>query len=147
MTPETIKENPQEELQKILIELENYKRQLEILEKEDHLMDSTLLELNSTQRALEAVKKNKPGKEILVPLGSGSYIKGELKDTEKVLIGVGAGVSIEKTVEEAGKTLQEREKTLTKSREELQKKATELNDKILELNSQAEELIRKSREK
>jgi len=42
---------------------------------------------------------------MLVPIGSGSFIYGRLASKEKIVLNVGAGVSIEKTAAEARETL------------------------------------------
>lgn len=131
----------EEELQKILFELENSRRQLDAITKQMQVLDLTLNELNSTQNALNSLRENKSGKEMFVPIGSGSYIKAELKDNEKVLIGLGARISIEKSVEEAKRILEEREKNLSKTMENLQEKAIELNNKITRLTPTAERLV------
>jgi prefoldin alpha subunit len=137
--------NVQEELQKILLELENSRRQIDAINKQMEVLELTLSELNSTQEVSNYLKENKPGKEILVPIGSGSYIKAKLKDTEKVLIGVGAGISIERSVEEAERILAERKKNLSKAIENLHNKTVELNNRISQLTPTAERLVQKLR--
>ena len=47
--------------------------------------------------AVEALDTAEVGQEILVPIRSGSFIHGKLASKEKVVLNVGAGVSIEKT--------------------------------------------------
>ena len=51
------------------------------------------------------MNKAEVGEEILVPIGSGSFIHGKLASKEKVVLNVGAGVSIEKTASEAKEIL------------------------------------------
>lgn len=45
------------------------------------------------------------GNEMLVPIGSGSFIHAKLASKEKVVLNVGAGVNIEKTPAEAKESL------------------------------------------
>lgn len=45
------------------------------------------------------------GNEMLVPIGSGSFIHAKLASKEKVVLNVGAGVNIEKTPSEAKESL------------------------------------------
>ena len=68
----------------------------------------TQLTAEGLDRALGAVDeldKAEVGQEILVPIGSGSFIHGKLASKEKVVLNVGAGVSIEKTASEAKEIL------------------------------------------
>ncbi len=51
------------------------------------------------------LKQEKENSELLVPIGGSSYVKVKLADTNKVIIGVGSGVSVEKTLSEAKATL------------------------------------------
>lgn len=131
-----------QELQRVLMELEAYKRQMESLREEIQLLDSTMAELGSSLAALDALKENKAGTEILVSIGSGSFIRAELKDTGKVIVGAGAGVSIEKGVEEAKEILKKRGDEITGAMEKLQKGAVELNNRLVNLNEEYERLAR-----
>ena len=68
----------------------------------------TQLTAEGLDRALGAVEeldKAEVGQEILVPIGSGSFIHGKLASKEKVILNVGSGVSIEKTATEAKEIL------------------------------------------
>lgn len=134
------------EFQRVLVELETYRRQLDAIIKQIQVFEISMSELNSSIEALNSLEKeNKPGKEILVSIGSGSYIKAELKDTEKALIGVGAGVFIDKKIKEAKKTLEGRKENLTKVIEDLQKRAVEFRNRIAELNPMAERMAQELR--
>jgi prefoldin alpha subunit len=61
--------------------------------------------LERAMGAVDALDKAEIGQEILVPIGSGSFIHGKLASKEKVVLNVGAGVSIEKTAAEAKEAL------------------------------------------
>ncbi|MEA3255220.1 MAG: prefoldin subunit alpha [Candidatus Altiarchaeota archaeon] len=131
-----------QELQRVLVELETYKKQMESLRNEIQLLGSTMEELGSSLTALDALKENKAGTEILVSIGSGSFIRAELKDTGKVIVGAGAGVSIEKDVDEAKEILKKRGEEITKTMEKLQTGAVELNNRLVNLNEEYDRLAR-----
>jgi len=131
-----------QELQRILMELETYRRQMDSLRNEIQLLDSTMAELRSSLTALDALKENKAGTEILVSIGSGSFIRAELKDVERVIVGVGAGISIEKNVDEGRKILEARSEEITKTMEKLQKSVVEINDRLVKLNDEYQRLMR-----
>ena len=48
------------------------------------------------------------GTEMLVPIGSGSFIHAKLASKEKVVLNVGAGINIEKAPDEAKESLKAR---------------------------------------
>jgi len=136
------KETNQEELQKTLLELEMHKRRLEAITQRMQMIEATIFELDDTAKAIDAMKNEKKGNEILVSIGSGSYFKAAVKDKEKILIGAGAGISIEKTTDEAKKTLESRKEGLHKIADELQKNASELSERMSYLSGLYEDLAR-----
>ncbi|KVH99411.1 probable prefoldin subunit 5 [Cynara cardunculus var. scolymus] len=73
---------------------------------------TTRLDLAST--ALQDLSLRPQGKKMLVPLTASLYVPGTLDDAEKVLVDVGTGYFIEKTMEE-GKNYYERKINLLKS--------------------------------
>ncbi len=132
----------QQELQGIVGEIENYKRRMEELSRQGQLIENTALELNSTIEALNALAENKPGTTILVPLGSGSFARAELKDTEKVIVGIGSNISVEKNTADAKKVIEARVEELNSTFEKIQKTAIGVNNKLIELSAESERLIR-----
>ncbi|KAI3986367.1 hypothetical protein MKX01_002212 [Papaver californicum] len=73
---------------------------------------TTRLEIAST--ALHDLSLRPQGKKMLVPLTASLYVPGKLDDANKVLVDVGTGYFIEKTVAE-GKNYCERKINLLKS--------------------------------
>jgi prefoldin alpha subunit len=65
-------------------------------------------------KTLESVKDEKKGTEMLIPVGAGSLLKVEITDVEKTILGVGAGVCVEKSVESSINDLKERQEELEK---------------------------------
>jgi len=133
------------ELQGLYIGAENYKRQLESISAQIQVLEAAINETESAIRVLDSLREANPGDEILVPIGSGSFIQGEIKDRENVIIGIGAGISVEKKVSEAKKILEERKKDMKDAMEKLRNGATEANRKLMEINSKSEGIIREIR--
>lgn len=131
-------ENKQHKMQEMVAQIESHRKQLDILNQQIQLIENGMMEIRSTLAALEAIEKNKVGAELIVPIGSGSFIRANLADNKKVLVGVGADISIEKTTDGAKALLDNRAKGLTKTLEGLQKSAVELTSKITGLNEAAQ---------
>ncbi|NOZ81973.1 MAG: prefoldin subunit alpha [Candidatus Micrarchaeota archaeon] len=90
---------------------------MRVLQEKERLYSEKLIELRET---LEAVKNiGNAGDEVFIPLGSGNFVRGSLKDTEKILVGLGAGVAALRTREDAEKILEKRINELEKALEEL----------------------------
>ncbi|HNR58199.1 MAG TPA: prefoldin subunit alpha [Methanothrix sp.] len=63
-------------------------------------------------KAVEAMEAAEDGQDMLVPIGQGSFIHARLASKEKVVVGVGAGVSIEKSAKDAKDALSQRKAQL-----------------------------------
>ena len=91
----------EEEIRRLLAAYEQYQAQADGI---SHQLGLTQIAAQGLERALgavEALEEAEVGQEILVPIGSGSFIHGKLASKENVILNVGAGVSIEKSPAEA----------------------------------------------
>ena len=132
----------QEKLQRLVIEAETFKRQIEGFSSQLQIYESVYAEVVDTIDSLEKIHGKERGEEILVPVGSGSFIRAELRDNEKVILGIGANVSIEESVEEAKKTLGERKERLAGEMEKLHEMIKDVSAKHEELSREYEGLLR-----
>lgn len=95
----------EEEIRRLLAAYEQYQAQADGI---SHQLGLTQMAAQGLERALgavEALEEAEVGQEILVPIGSGSFIHGKLASKENVVLNVGAGVSIEKGIDEAREIL------------------------------------------
>ncbi|MBU0761588.1 MAG: prefoldin subunit alpha [Candidatus Altiarchaeota archaeon] len=138
MEPSQDKEN---QVRGLLYQLEVGRKQLDQLVKQEQMIEGALMEINSTVDALNTLKNQKPGDAIMVQVGAGSFMKAKLEDTENVLVGIGAGMSVEKKIPDAVQALQERRTSLTESLKSLRKTMGELTLRIADLNAQAEKMM------
>lgn len=141
----TDKEN--QELQKTLAEMESWKKQLETLVQQSMVVEKAVMELNSTIELLDQLKKNKKGAELLVPIGGNNFIKATLADTETVLAGVGAGISVEKKVDDTIASIKNRADYLGKTLARLRENAVRINDRVEELGGTIREMVEQSNAK
>ncbi|GAA99946.1 uncharacterized protein L969DRAFT_95872 [Mixia osmundae IAM 14324] len=74
----------------------------------------------SCKEALESVNANAAEKDILVPLTSSLYVSGKLSDTSNVIVDVGTGYFVEKSVKEARIFYNSKAMALRKNLEEIQ---------------------------
>ena len=95
----------EEEIRRLLAAYQQYQAQAEGIMRQINLTQLTSEGLDRALLAVDALDKTEVGQEILVPIGSGSFIHGKLASKEKVILNVGSGVSIEKTATEAKEIL------------------------------------------
>ena len=95
----------EEEIRRLVATYQQYQAQAEALARQISLTQLTLEGLDRAMNAVEAMDTAEVGQEMLVPIGSGSFIHAKLASKEKIVLNVGAGVSIEKTAAEAKEIL------------------------------------------
>lgn len=142
---EKLNDEEQKKLQRILGELSSHQSTAEALHQHLSLLAASLSELSMTLEVIKTVKGLKPGTDILVPMGSDSFITAKLATTEKVITGLGADVAAERSSEDALTVLDARrtelEQALNRAREELGK----LEERMEALRPEAERILEKAK--
>jgi len=83
---------------------------------------------------------------MLVPIGGSSYISVKLANPDKVVVGIGAGVSVEKTLPEAKTIVKERMDELERTRVSAQQQLNQIAERINEGRTRMESLLAGLRE-
>jgi prefoldin alpha subunit len=113
----------QETYRRLAVELRILEGTADAMQSRLNLISAALAELNVARMTLEGVEKESPEAPLFVPIGGGSFVRAKLESSDKIIVGMGAGVSIEKTIAEAKTTVQTRisemEKTMTSLRQQL----------------------------
>jgi prefoldin alpha subunit len=116
--------------QELLTNIQILQEQAKVFASNIEMLSMYLEELHRSKTTLEGLDQIKKGDEILVPIGASSFIRARIDDTENVISGIGADVSVDRTVEEAIKNLEERisltESKVSQNRENYTKVATTL---------------------
>ena len=91
----------EEEVRRLLAAYQQYQAQADGIMRQLSITQLTAVGLERASAAVDALGMAEVGQEILVPIGSGSFIHATLASKEKIVLNVGAGVSIEKNAAEA----------------------------------------------
>jgi prefoldin alpha subunit len=105
-----------------------------------------MTDLTYANMSLESIEKEKENAELLVPIGGRSHIKVKLASPDKVIVGIGAGVSIEKTLPEAKAIVKERLDELEKAARSAQQQFAQVAERINVGRSRIESLLAAVRE-
>jgi len=105
------------------------------------MVNAVITDLAYASMALEGLEKEKEDSELLVPIGGNSYIKTKLANQDNVIVGMGAGVSVEKTLDEAKEIVKKRIENLEKTRMSLQQQLAQIADKIEEGREKFESIV------
>ena len=136
----------EEELRKLSAELRYFEQTAEALQQRLSMMNAAMTDLSYANMTLEGIEKEKENAELLVPIGGSSYIKVKLASTDKVIVGMGAGVSVEKTVPEAKVIVKERLDELEKTRVLAQQQFSQVAERINQGRTRMEDLLAGLRE-
>ena len=109
----------QQQLQELAGMHQQYQYQAEAIGQQISMLKITLRDLETALATITALIDEPAGKETLVPIGFGSFVNATLTSTDKVVIGIGAGVSVEKKTEDAKVFLEKRKEELTKYFEQM----------------------------
>ncbi len=129
-------------LETLVKELNTYQGQAEVLQQQIETLNATIAELSVAMDTLVTVK-GEDNKETLVPIGAGSFIITELKNTDEVIIGLGAGVAVKKRIDDAKVTITEQKNELEELREKMSSDLQKITEYIMQRSPEAEELMQK----
>jgi len=141
------KRKEEEELRKLSVEMRFLEQTAETLQQRISMVNAAMTDLTYASMTLEGVEKEQENAELLVPIGGGSYVKAKLTNSDKVIVGMGAGVSIEKSVSEAKAILKERLDELGKSLVAAQQQFGQIAERINSGRNRLETLLSSVRER
>jgi prefoldin alpha subunit len=132
--------NEEEKFRRLSVELRMLEGTVETIQSRMNIVNSALTELSVANMTLEGIEKEKQNSSFLVPVGGGSYIKAKLESADTVIIGIGAGVATERTINEAKENIGKRIADVENTREALQQQLTQVIQRIQEGREELQEL-------
>ena len=136
----------EDELRKLSVEMRFLEQTAETLQQRLSMLNAAMTDLSYANMSLEGVEKETENAEILVPIGGGSYVKTRLASSDKVIVSIGSGVSVEKQLPEAKAVLKERLDELEKSAVAAQQQFAQIAERINSGRSRLETLLSSVRE-
>ncbi|MFH1511538.1 MAG: prefoldin subunit alpha [Candidatus Woesearchaeota archaeon] len=124
------------ELQKKYAEFQLLQQQLQELQKQLQMLEEQLVETAYTQQTLDELKSLPVGSEILVPVSSGIYAKATLGLTDELLVNVGSGAAVMKSVEGTKSMLDSQLDEVQKLRLQLLQVARQVEEQLLSLRKE-----------
>lgn len=120
----------EEAFRRLLTELRLLEGTADALQNRINLVSAAITELAFASTTIKGLEKEKSGAPLLVPVGGGSFIKAEVATTETMVVGIGAGVSVETSRDEASQTVEKRIAELETSRNNLQQQLAQVIAKM-----------------
>jgi len=136
----------EDELRRLSVEMRYLEQTAEALQQRIGMVNAAITDLTYANATLDGIEKEKENSEMLVPIGGSSYVKVKLTDSNKIIVGMGAGVSVEKTLAEAKVTLKERLDDLEKTMNSAQQQFSQIAERINTGRGRLETLLAGARE-
>jgi prefoldin alpha subunit len=125
----------EEEVRRLVLAYQQYQNQADALVRQLSITQLTAEGLDRAARAVEALGSASEGQEMLVSIGSGSYVHARLSATDKVVLNVGAGVSIEKTAADAKEALKVRQAEVAEGSKKLSEMLTRIDQEMQKIQA------------
>lgn len=129
----------QQKFNQLLNEINAYKQQGDLIQQQIELIRASIAEVDALTNTLDDLE-GKEAVEAFVPVGAGSFIKGELKNPDEVIVSIGSGIAVKKDVEGARQTIARQKKDLEDSLDKMLANMQQVSDIIGSLSAQAEQL-------
>jgi prefoldin alpha subunit len=136
----------EEELRKTSVELRLLEQTADALQARMNMINAVGTDLSYANATLETLEKETETSQLLVPIGGTSYITARLENPDKIIVGIGAGVSVEKTRQEAKDIIKKRIEDLDEAKTSMQQQFTQVWQRINEQREKLDALVAAARE-
>ena len=126
------------DLDSIAAQLEVQQAKGDAIRQQIQSMQASMVDVGGATEAIRNLKK--ATKDMLVPVGAGAYLSCPKPDTDRVVVGIGANVLVQKKPEEALALMEERQKSLGNAIRTAQEDLEQVIVEIDELSKQASAL-------
>ena len=127
-------------LEELINELNMYKAQADLLNQQIETLKVSISELTVALDTLGELE-GKEGVETFVPIGAGSFLITEIKNTEEIIVRVGAGAAIKKKVGDAQESIKEQKEELEGLLNRMMGDLQKISEIIVQKSPEAEELL------
>lgn len=136
----------EEEVRKLSMEVRYFEQTADVLQQRVGMLNAAITDLSYASTTLENIEKEKENAEMLVPIGGSNYISVKLATPDKVVVGMGSGVSIEKSLTEAKAVVKQRMEDLQKTQASAEQQLVQISERINQDRNRLESLVAGLRE-
>jgi len=132
-----------EVLDELLLEFSNLKAYADAIRQQIELTTNILAELVLSKSSLEEIKARGGNGEVLIHVGAGNHIRVQLNSVQSVIVGVGAGYSVEKDISEAIAEMESRIKQAQEQSAKLQDQYGKVSQRLVQVQDQVDSIYAK----
>ncbi len=135
-------EKNKEQIQKKYFELQVLQHQLQQVQQQVQAIESQVMEMDVVQSVLDEFGKSKPGSDLFVTLTPGIFVKAKLEKSDSVLVNVGGGAVVQKSVPEGINLIAEQSVELRKLHGDLLEQMHMLTKRAESLQEELQKLVK-----
>lgn len=129
-----------QELQQKYMEVHMMSQQIKQVQTQLQTVDGQLEELDHTVQSVESLKETIEDTELFVSVSPGIFVKAKLADTKNLLLNVGAGTGIEKSIPETVALIRSQINEIGEYRKRMVEQLELMTTRSAELELEMEEL-------
>ncbi len=132
----------EKEIQEKMMMYKTLESRLEVLNKQRDLVNTKIMEIISTISSIDEFDKTQ--KNILFKLGSDAFVQADVVKKNEILVEIGAGIIMEKTLEEGKAILNMRKQEMENVMKEIQYNMAQIMDTVNKLAPEINSMIQKA---
>lgn len=136
----------EEDVARNLSVIEYYKQQLESIDLQAQYLQAAIADAQKGKMTLEHIQNADKNADLLIPVGGGAFVNGSVTNVSKVLIGIGAGLVAEKTIDNAIAKIDERIKKLQENEEKVYSLAQKIQTDAQELSQKTQQMMEETQQ-
>lgn len=130
-----------DKLKEKYLQFQLVQQQIEHLSQQVEILDHQQATVKVSLRAISTLATSPVGKELLAPIADGIFLKGELRDNQELIVNVGAGVAVEKSIPDVITLLKEQQKAIAEKVREGQNVLQELQQQAMKKYQEIEKSV------
>ena len=129
----------QQRFNNLLNEINAYSQQAELIKQQIEMIQASIAEVDALSNTIDDIE-GKESIEAFVPVGAGSFIKGELKSTDEIIVSIGSGYAVKKDADGAREIIAGQKEDLKDSLDKMLANLQQVSDIVGNLQAQAEQI-------
>ena len=129
----------QQRLNNLVNEINVYRQQAELIQQQIELIQTSIAEIDAFMNTLDDIE-GKESVEAFVPVGAGSFVKGELKSTDEIIVSIGSGIAVKKDADGAREIISRQKEELKETMDKMLANLQQVTDVAGNLQAQAEQI-------
>ncbi|MEA2070497.1 MAG: prefoldin subunit alpha [Asgard group archaeon] len=136
-------EELQRQLQQISSTIQQFEEYAKQIQTQLESLNTYSVDLNRSKTTLSNLQKEENLEESLIQIGSGVMIKAKPLDIKNVLYNAGAGVIVDKPIEDTVKKIEERIDEVENEKQNLSNQLQQIYEQMANLERQGQSIIQK----